>query len=530
MKRGAAIAFFCLGAAACGPPPRPPHATPASVDIARARAEERPRGFAWSPWSDETFARARRENKFLLIDGAAEWCHWCHVMDETTYRDPEVARALRERFVAIKVDIDARPDIGDRYAAWGWPATVILGPDAEELGKYRGYLAPEKLREILATVATKKADLSTEPDEVAAPVDALPWLFARVGRDLDAYWDAEEGGWGKRQKAPLGENVDVELLRASRGDESARARAAFVLKQQRKLIDPVWSGIYQYSAGATWDEPHFEKLMTMQAAAIEAYAHGAAVLRDPVLLGDAIGLARYVERFLTDSRGAFLPSQDADVNAHEATRPFVDGHVFYSKDDAGRRALGLPRVDPNAYPHENGLAIAAFVALFEISRDARWLALARRAADVMLASNVGADGRVRRDDGPNAIRHLGDAAWLGRGLVRLAEATAEPRYRDAAIAIAKRLDDDFAGPKGTLLSHTEDPAAAGVFARRTTSFSHSVGAARFLAGLARLTGEPRDRDRARALLAAIATPSRLEAQGRWLGGYLLAIDEAGAAR
>ena len=113
----------------------------------------------WQGWSADLFARAKAEKRFILLDMEAVWCHWCHVMDETTYRDAEVGDELRQRFVAIRVDIDERPDIADRYGDWGWPATILLSPDAEELGKFRGYLPPEKLREILAeTVASAGGD------------------------------------------------------------------------------------------------------------------------------------------------------------------------------------------------------------------------------------------------------------------------------------------------------------------------------------------------------------------------------------
>src|SRR5262245_61477982 len=141
--------------------------TPNNVDIAVARAGGAKQTFTWENWAPETFARAARERRYILVDGAAEWCHWCHVMDETTYRDAEIGSALRERFVAIRVDIDERPDIAERYGEWGWPATIILSPDAEELGKFRGYLPPERLREILSEMTSAAASSTTAPVAIA---------------------------------------------------------------------------------------------------------------------------------------------------------------------------------------------------------------------------------------------------------------------------------------------------------------------------------------------------------------------------
>ena len=112
--------------------------TPDDVNIALARASGRQRAFAWREFGPEAFAEAAREGRSILIHGAAEWCHWCHVMEETTYKDPRVGEILRDRFVTIRVDIDSRPDLEERYEEWGWPATIVLDPHAEELAKYRG--------------------------------------------------------------------------------------------------------------------------------------------------------------------------------------------------------------------------------------------------------------------------------------------------------------------------------------------------------------------------------------------------------
>src|SRR5207244_4003494 len=107
-----------------------------------------------------------------------------------------------------------------------------------------------------------------------ASVAELDWVAAHVAHELDAYYDAKEGSWGRTQKSPLGRNVEFELRRAAHGDKDALARARFTLAQMRALLDPVWGGVYQYSAGSTWNEPHYEKLMHYQAENLEAYAEG----------------------------------------------------------------------------------------------------------------------------------------------------------------------------------------------------------------------------------------------------------------
>ncbi|HLK40741.1 MAG TPA: DUF255 domain-containing protein [Polyangiaceae bacterium] len=510
---------------------------PAGVDIAKARAVGREPWFRWYPYEPATFAKAKAEGRYLLLDGAAEWCHWCHVMDETTYRDPDVGRMIRDRFVAVRIDIDARPDLGERYAEWGWPATILLSPDAEEVGKFRGYIPPERLRVTLEEVLRARpravedrgeSDLAGKP----ADVGSLPWVGARVALDLDGWWDPAEGGWGTRQKTPLGANVEFEIVRASHGDAAARTRAALAIEKERSLLDPVWGGLYQYSAASDWNSPHFEKLMTVQAAALEARARAVRVDHDAGALADARAIERYLGAFLSAPDGAFFANQDADVGAHDRAIPFVDGHAYYGKDDPGRRAMGIPWIDTHVYARENGLAIAALVELSLATGDARTLARARKAADRVYASHVLADGSVLHDEsrreGPFL---LADAAALGRGLARLAEATRAPADRASAEKVVYAMERNFADPRsGALFETTEDSNATGVFGRRRVPFAQDVLAARSLASLARLDGDAAMRDRARAILAAIATPQALEAQGRWLGEFLLALDEVNSLR
>lgn len=545
----ALFALALVSCAACEPvSSRPPgsatspalgivrEGTPPEVNIAAARARPGAQSFQWEPWSAETFAKARREKRFILLDGSAEWCHWCHVMDETTYRDPEVGRALRERFVAIRVDIDARPDLAERYGDWGWPATIIFSPEAEEIGKYKGYLAPAELAGILNAVekAAQEAQKTaagawSDPADRAPPAQALDWIGGRVAADMDGYFDPKEGGWGFRQKVPIGANAEFELVRHAHGDPRALKRALFTLEKQRALIDPIWGGIYQYSTGSSWTDPHYEKLMAFQTSNLEAYAKAYGVTKDPKLLADAQALERYLTTFLMNKDGAFMVSQDADVGAHDPGEPFIDGDVYYRKDDAGRRALGIPRIDENVYGLENGLAIAALCSLYEASRAEGSLLRARKAAEILMRTHVTPEGSVTRP-GPTGgpVRYLADAASFGRALARLAQVTGEPFYKDAAVRVATVMISDLEDPTtGSFFSHTQDPAAAGVFARRDHAFTYNVLAARFFGSLGKVAGEAW-RERGRKTLAAISSPRSLDERGRMVGEYLLALDEVGA--
>lgn len=102
-------------------------------------AEETPSAqIPWQPWSNEVFARAEKEHRFVLLDLGAVWCHWCHVMEDITYRDPKVIALIRQRYIAVRVDQDARPDLSNRYEDYGWPATVVFNFDGSEIVKRQG--------------------------------------------------------------------------------------------------------------------------------------------------------------------------------------------------------------------------------------------------------------------------------------------------------------------------------------------------------------------------------------------------------
>ncbi len=500
----------------------------------------------WAAFDATAFVRAKAEHKLVLLDGAAEWCHWCHVMEAVTYHDPAVRKLLDARFVFTKVDVDSRPDVEERYAAWGWPATVVFDATGRELGKYRGFLAPDALLDLLQDALDGESpdggDDSDSGGRAAGPTralgeDQLAWIARMTELELADYYDADKGGWGTWQKAAVASDNAWTLSLARGGDAKAKERALFTLDAQRRLIDPVWGGIYQYSAASDWEHPHFEKLMTFQAGALENYAEAYALTHDAKWLTVALATRGYIDRFLTSKEGAFFATQDADANAHDPGRPFVTGHEYYGLDEPHRLAIGVPRVDAHEYGKENALAIAAYVALFEATRDAGALATAERAAARILATHATARGGISHDAGPapSATLHLADNAAFGLALTRLYAATSTGAYLEAAERISDFLDRDLGDhERGGFYASTPDPAAVGVFAVRRKPFEDNVTALRFLARLARQTRRPDEKARCQkaiaGTLAAIATPEAIKSRGRVLGDFLLALEETRGVR
>jgi len=106
----------------------------------------------WHEWSEEAFRKAKELKRAVLLDISAVWCHWCHVMDETSYSDEEVIRIVNSSFVAIRVDTDQRPDINRRYNVGGWPTTVFLTPDGDVITGAT-YVPPNQMRLLLRQVS-----------------------------------------------------------------------------------------------------------------------------------------------------------------------------------------------------------------------------------------------------------------------------------------------------------------------------------------------------------------------------------------
>ena len=323
--------------------------------------------FTWHTWTPDSFAAAAREQKLLLVNVAASWCHWCHVMDHETYADPEVAALLRDHFMTIRVDADARPDLAERYADWGWPATVVLTSDARPVLEMRGYQDPKSFVTLLRElVADQRA--GTLKGRKAVPVPAardadLVALRGAAEALLDRYYDEAQGGWGRKQKYPLAALDELALLRARVfGAAVWQERALITLTNELRLIDPVWGGMYQYSVGGVWDQPHFEKIGAIQAGALEALALAYRRTGDPRWQQAAQLQRGYLLGPMQDPEGGFYTSQDADLE--RPGQPPILGADYYAKDDAGRRALGIPRIDTAIYADLNGRTIAALCLLY----------------------------------------------------------------------------------------------------------------------------------------------------------------------
>ena len=495
-------------------------------------------GFAWNEWTPASFATARRERKILLVNVAASWCHWCHVMDHETYADAEVAALLRDHFVAIRVDADARPDLAERYVDWGWPATAVLTSDARPVLELRGYQDPREfaalLRELVADQRAGKLVGRRDAPAPAARDADLVALREAAEAQLDGLYDEAQSGWGRKQKYPLATLDELALLRARVFGEAVwQERALTTLASEVRLIDPVWGGMYQYSVGGVWDRPHFEKIGAIQAGALQAFALAYRRNGD-VRWQQAAHLQRgYLLDRMQHPEGGFYTSQDADLQ--RPGQPPVLGAEFYAKDDAGRRALGVPRVDTNRYADINGRTISALCELYadvpgpDGQPDAAALRAAVVAGERLLAAHRVASGGFTHAAGDVGLLHLRDQAAVGRALLALYRVTGEDRWLASAQQLARFMRDELEDrERGGFFAHTADPDAVGVFAERRKPLEDNGMAARFLLELHRqLDHLPEPVTHADAAVRALrAVAADVPEQGRMLGQYALALAEA----
>jgi uncharacterized protein YyaL (SSP411 family) len=475
----------------------------------------------WNGWSDELFSRATAEKRFVILDLEAVWCHWCHVMEKTTYADPEITELLASKYIAVRVDQDANPDLSSRYGDWGWPATVVFGPDGAEIAKIRGYIEPSRMQALLKAIIDDPSPGPSVGEAFEIKPSASAFLSkerrAELTRNVDESYEDNLGGWGENQKYIDSDSMDYAITRAEAGDEVAAKRARQTFDAAIALIDPVWGGVFQYSEGSSWSKPHFEKIMSFQAQYLRQYSQAYALWKDEKYLVAARDIERYLAGFLVSPGGAFYVSQDADLD-HD-----TDGHKYYALDDAGRRKLGMPRIDKNLYARENGWAISGLIAFYNVSNDAKALATAERAAEWVNANRAIPGGGFRHGDKDGGGPFLGDSLAMGQAFLDLYAATGNRDWLAQAGKAGDFIGATFKDEAGSFFSSKTSEGKVGVLARRPKHSDDQIQVARFMNLLSRYFGNDVYKDHAAHAMRYLTSFSSEGA--RPMPGVLLADEE-----
>lgn len=447
----------------------------------------------WEPWSPEIFARAKAENRFVILDLEAVWCHWCHVMEETTYRDPKVVALLEQKYLTVRVDQDANPDLSSRYGDWGWPATIVFAADGTEIVKRRGYIAPAPMASLLeAIIADPSPGPSVEAEDEVV-LSQTPILNDARRAELSARstssYDAENGGWGDVHKFIDADSMDWELALIDQGNAAAAKRARKTFDAARNLIDHQAGGLYQYSDQADWKSPHYEKIMSYQASGLRQYAAAYQRFKDPRYLEAARDIARYLLTTLKSPDGAFFTSQDADVDAN------MPGKSYYALTLVERDKLGRhPRIDRKIYARENGWAISGLVAFYAATGDAPALAAAQSAAEWVMKNRAIEGGGFAHGDQDRGGPYLGDTLAMGQAGLDLYAATGDRRWLKMAGSAGDFIAANFEDAAGGFKTTAKGEAALGVFNKSAKPLDEQVAVTRFANQLHRYFGAQAYRD------------------------------------
>ena len=349
----------------------------------------------WHEWGAEAFAAAQRENKPMLLDIGAVWCHWCHVMDRESYDDPEIAAIVNRHFIAVKVDRDERPDIDSRYQVavqavsgqGGWPLTAFLTPNGKPFygGTYfppnDGYGRPS-FRRVLLSIANAYAEKHGDVIEQAKMVEsaiAQSESFAGRNGQVSAgviagiqtaafrMFDPQHGGFGQAPKFPHPSALDLLIERYARNSEASLRRTAeggrphmggpphmetttenntdkselrnvivTTLEHMARggVYDQLAGGFHRYSVDERWVVPHFEKMCYDNSELLKNYVHAYQATGEAFFAEVARDIIRWMDEWLSDRhRGGFYASQDADISMDD------DGDYFTWTLDEARAVL-----------------------------------------------------------------------------------------------------------------------------------------------------------------------------------------------
>ena len=483
---------------------------------------------AWNAWSEDAFARARALDKPVLLGISAVWCHWCHVMDETTYSDAGVIDAINRDYIAVRVDNDERPDVNARYNMGGWPTTAFLAPDGSILTGFT-YVPPAQMRRALSEIASfytenrdrlaERAAAAHEPHDErgadgAAELD--PETASRVAESIARGYDDEYGGFGDAPKFPQPEVLEFLLAhwRAS-GDARYYEMVARTMREMSGggMYDHVEGGFFRYSTTRDWSVPHFEKMAEDHAGLIRVLAQLELWAPHPDWQATLKSTLRYTRNVLRDrSTSLFAGSQDADEE-------------YFSLDLDARRNRAAPYVDRRSYGNWSaGLAGAFSWAAMALDDDP----LAAEGLATLDALHALRDQRgllyhvAEPGQQPRVRGLLTDQAAYLRALLDGYELCGQQRFLERAVDLATAVDAAFGVAGGGYADRAEAEAAVGRLELRDRPIGDNALVAESLLRLSVITGEMVYRERAASTLAVYV--NSYARAGQFAASYARALE------
>src|SRR2546427_9023747 len=337
----------------------------------------------WLDWGKDSFDLSRSSGRPILLDIKGSWCHWCHVMDETSYSDHSIIDTVNKNFVPIRVDTDKRPDINRRYNMGGWPTTAFLDSEGRVITGGT-YIPPQQLREVLRSVIEyyrrNKGMAQSKLEPVVLPKPTGQGLSEGTVRDIATSiavnFDIDYGGFGFEPKFPHADALDLALLMYKyNGEKEMLTIANKTLDKMGKggTYDQVEGGFFRYSTTRDWSIPHFEKMAEDNAKLLGVYLHASQATGNPYFRRIAEGIVNYVRNSLSDQQnGGFYGSQDADEE-------------YYKLSKNEREKSKAPSIDRTLYANYNSLFVSSFLLASVILDNAELAGFALKSLDGVLA-------------------------------------------------------------------------------------------------------------------------------------------------
>ncbi len=340
----------------------------------------------WLEWGKEAFEKAKKEDKPVLLDLTAVWCHWCHVMDMNSYSDDIIVETVNNDFVPIKVDIDKRPDIRERYNMGGFPSTVFLNPDGYTITG-ETYVPPDRLKLILEAVKSTykkrkdeirnkvlEATENIKKQEATAKADINEEIIKSILLSIEDNFDDFYGGFGTQPKFPSPEVLDLLFIQYRKAKNKKYLDMALKTLDgmHEGLFDKTDFGFFRYSVTQDWKMPHYEKMLDTNAGLLRNYAIAFNITKNNKYKEIAENITIYVNKFLSDqNNGGFYGSQDADEE-------------FYHAKPEERKNKGHPYIDKTIYVDWNAMMASSYIKAGVILNDNKVSDFAIKTVDFIL--------------------------------------------------------------------------------------------------------------------------------------------------
>lgn len=465
----------------------------------------------WHPWGDEAFEKAQKEDKPILLSITGAWCHWCHVMDDSTYSDRQVAGEISKNFIPIRVDTDQRPDINNRYNLGGWPTTAFLTPEGEVITGGT-YIPPEKMLEMMGGVRRlyqkdpaglkRKAQagggaaaparrkptqiMETKRREKGLETETFADLLGFAADQIQEKYDARYGGFGNYPKFPMFEALELAQVACLYQERDQGWEKIFVHTLRSMftggIYDAVEGGFFRYSTTRDWSIPHYEKMLEDNAQLLHLLLITHKFTGDEFFAHASRDVLRYLENNLyLPETGGWAGSQDADEE-------------YYALSLSKRQKRTRPKIDRNIYVNWNALLARSLFLAAVILAEPKWyeraLATLRLLRQSCYQPGKGMAHYLAAGDTKAQVWGLlEDQVSMGMALTAAYQYSGDPDWLDFSRELAEYCLENLAAERGALSDRPLGEQEPGRLAHPHFDLRSNSLCARWFTELALLTGE-----------------------------------------